>query len=51
MSNQDIYDKWRNSNEPKFTVWLTKQEEKCESCKEPCGNPWCPVNKDNKEEE
>ena len=45
-TRENIYKQWRNSKEPKFTVWLDQQEKKCAACEKFCGNPWCPFNEE-----
>ena len=39
--HKELIDLWRKTTEPNFTVWLSKQEKKCEFCESSCGNAWC----------
>ena len=41
--HRELIDLWRKTTEPNFTVWLSKQEKKCEFCEASCGKPWCIV--------
>ena len=48
--HRELIDLWRKTTEPNFTVWLSKQEKKCEFCEASCGKPWCVVVEETFEE-